>query len=163
MPKAAGHCFRRTVYQLDTEVFAPDWRDDYSCGGGLHISPRPVQARSYNPDATRFLEVVVPLADLLSYLDTEVGFITTMVDRITPRASDAVRQAVLDERGVDDLAAVATEPFSEWVMAGEFRGPHPNWESAGAVITGLELQLNSAEAPPDTTKPRRGGACVWVP
>ncbi len=73
--------------------------------------------------------------DLLSYLDTEVGFITTMVDRITPRASDAVRQAVLDERGVDDLAAVATEPFSEWVMAGEFRGPHPNWESAGAVIT----------------------------
>ncbi len=73
--------------------------------------------------------------DLLSYLDTEVGFITTMVDRITPRASDAVRQAVLDERGVDDLAAVATEPFSEWVMAGEFRGPHPDWESAGAVIT----------------------------
>ena len=61
---AAGHCFRRTVYQLDTEVFAPDWRDDHSCGGGLHISPRPVQARSYNPDATRFLEVVVPLADL---------------------------------------------------------------------------------------------------
>ena len=61
---AAGHCFRRTVYQLDTEVFAPDWRDDHSCGGGLHISPRPVQARSYDPDATRFLEVVVPLADL---------------------------------------------------------------------------------------------------
>ena len=70
--------------------------------------------------------------DLVGYLDNEVGFITTMVDRITPRASDAVRQAVLDERGVDDPAALATEPFSEWVLAGDFKGPRPAWDSAGA-------------------------------
>lgn len=92
------------------------------------------------PDNGTLLSVVLndlaisAAPDLLDYLDTEVGFITTMVDRITPRTSDAVRQAVLDERGVDDLAAVATEPFSDWVLAGEFRGPHPNWESAGAVL-----------------------------
>ncbi len=77
---------------------------------------------------------VVAAPDLLGYLDNEVGFITTMVDRVVPRASDAVRQAVLDERGIDDLAAVATEPFSDWVLAGQFRGPRPAWESAGAVI-----------------------------
>ncbi|MFT4217033.1 MAG: mannitol dehydrogenase family protein [Micropruina sp.] len=72
--------------------------------------------------------------DLVGYLEHEVGFVTTIVDRITPRASDAVRQAVLDERGVDDQAALATEPFSEWVLAGEFRGPRPDWESAGAEV-----------------------------
>lgn len=70
--------------------------------------------------------------DLVDYLDDEVGFITTMVDRITPRPSDEIRQAVLDERGVDDPAALATEPFSEWVLAGDFKAPRPDWESAGA-------------------------------
>lgn len=69
-----------------------------------------------------------------AYLDDEVGFITTMVDRITPRATDATRQAVLDECGVDDPAALATEPFSEWVLAGTFTGPRPSWEEAGAVF-----------------------------
>ena len=70
--------------------------------------------------------------DLVGYLDTEVGFITTMVDRTTPRGTDATRQALLDERHIDDPAALATEPFSEWVLEGEFRGPRPAWESAGA-------------------------------
>ncbi len=70
--------------------------------------------------------------ELVDYLEQEVGYVTTLVDRITPRASDSVRQAVLDEQGVDDQAALATEPFSEWVLAGDFRGPRPAWESAGA-------------------------------
>ncbi len=72
--------------------------------------------------------------DLVDYLDDEVGFITTLVDRTTPRATDAVRQAVLDEQGVDDQAALATEPFSEWVLSGDFKGPRPAWESAGAEL-----------------------------
>ncbi|MFT4296647.1 MAG: mannitol dehydrogenase family protein [Micropruina sp.] len=70
--------------------------------------------------------------DLVGYLSSEVGFITTLVDRVTPRATDATLTAVRDERGVDDQAALATEPFSEWVLAGEFTGPRPDWEAAGA-------------------------------
>ena len=70
--------------------------------------------------------------ELSGYLDEHVGFITTMVDRITPRATDSTRQAVLDEEGVDDPAALATEPFSEWVLAGEFKGPRPAWDAVGA-------------------------------
>lgn len=90
------------------------------------------------PDNGTVLSVVLgdlarrAVPDLVGYLDDEVGFITTLVDRTTPRANDAVRQAVLDEQGVDDQAALATEPFSEWVLAGDFRGPRPAWESAGA-------------------------------
>lgn len=73
-------------------------------------------------------------ADLNDYLNGNVGFITTMVDRITPRPSEATREAVLDETGVDDRAALATEPFSEWVLQGDFAGPRPAWQSAGAVF-----------------------------
>lgn len=90
------------------------------------------------PDNGTMLSVVLgdfarrAAPDLIGYLESEVGFITTMVDRITPRATDAVRQAVQDEWAVDDQAALATEPFSEWVLEGAFKGPRPAWETAGA-------------------------------
>ncbi|MFT3862427.1 mannitol dehydrogenase family protein [Micropruina sp.] len=79
-----------------------------------------------------FADQAVP--DLSDYLTDQVGFITTMVDRITPRATDATRQAVLDQQGVDDPAAIATEPFSEWVLEGRFTSPHPDWAGAGATL-----------------------------
>ena len=90
------------------------------------------------PDNGAMLETVLrglakdAVPDLKDFLDGQVGFITTMVDRITPRATEATRQAVHDEQGVDDPAALATEPFSEWVLAGDFTSPHPDWQSAGA-------------------------------
>jgi len=70
--------------------------------------------------------------DLADFLGEQVGFITTMVDRITPRATESTRQAVQDELGIDDPAAIATEPFSEWVLAGDFKSPRPAWHAVGA-------------------------------
>lgn len=90
------------------------------------------------PDNGSMLEKVLrdlakrAVPDLTGYLDEQVGFVTTMVDRITPRATDSTRQAVQDEQGVDDPGALATEPFSEWVLAGHFAGDRPAWDSAGA-------------------------------
>ena len=63
---AAGHGHRPTTYPLGQEVTAPDWRDDNRCGGGLHASPHPHQARSYAPRATRMLKVTAPLEDIRS-------------------------------------------------------------------------------------------------
>lgn len=51
-------------YAPGTKPVAPDWRDDATCGGGLHFSPSPTQALYYNESATRFLEVGVRVADL---------------------------------------------------------------------------------------------------
>ncbi len=48
---------------------APDWRDDASCGGGLHFSPTPRQASEYLEDATRWVKVGVELATLRPILD----------------------------------------------------------------------------------------------
>jgi fructuronate reductase len=58
-----------------------------------------------------------------------------MVDRITPQPTDEDRAAVLAGTGTDDSSPVVTEPFSEWVIEGDFPGGRPAWESAGAVLT----------------------------
>lgn len=69
---------------------------------------------------------------LLEWMTSNVSFVTTMVDRITPRATDADRTTVLAETGVDDPGLVVTEPFTEWVLSGEFKAGRPAWEAGGA-------------------------------
>jgi fructuronate reductase len=72
---------------------------------------------------------------LTGWLAEHLSVASTMVDRITPEPTDADRRAVLAATGVDDRCPVATEPFSEWVLSGDFPGGRPAWETAGAVFT----------------------------
>ncbi len=74
-------------------------------------------------------------ADLAGYLDDQVAFIGSLADRVTSRGNETTRTTVLDQQHVDDRAALASERFSEWVLAGEFAGPRPDWGSAGAEFT----------------------------
>ena len=60
----AGHSYIPTGYVVGRDVTAADWRDNHDCGHGLHASPHPHQALSYSDNATRMLEVTVPLSDL---------------------------------------------------------------------------------------------------
>jgi fructuronate reductase len=60
------------------------------------------------------------------------SWVTTMVDRITPATEDADLVAVREATGTHDAAPVVTEPFSEWVIAGNFPAGRPRWEDAGA-------------------------------
>jgi fructuronate reductase len=69
---------------------------------------------------------------LLDWIDDNVSFVTTMVDRITPRTTDEDRAEVRRQTGVDDPETVPTEPFVEWVLAGGFPGGRPGWDAAGA-------------------------------
>ena len=69
---------------------------------------------------------------LLEWLDEHITFVSTMVDRITPRATEADRERVANETGIDDPALVVTEPFTEWVLSGQFVAGRPSWEAAGA-------------------------------
>lgn len=73
-------------------------------------------------------------SDLAAWIPENVSFVTTMVDRITPRTTDDDRAAVRDLTGFDDAAVVPTEPFSEWVLAGDFPGGRPAWDAAGARV-----------------------------
>ncbi|MGV9764608.1 mannitol dehydrogenase family protein [Micromonospora tulbaghiae] len=60
----------------------------------------------------------------------------TMVDRIVPASTDETRDAARRALGVTDLAAVAAEPWSQWVIEDDFPGGRPAWERSGAVLTG---------------------------
>jgi len=81
--------------------------------------------------------VVTELADLVDpqlgdWIRANVSFVTTMVDRITPATTPADVATVAAETGLDDRAPVITEPFTEWVLEGDFPAGRPRWESAGA-------------------------------
>lgn len=71
---------------------------------------------------------------LPGWVDEQVSFVTTMVDRITPRTTQSDRDEVAVATGLDDPETVPTEPFSEWVMAGAFPAGRPRWEAAGARV-----------------------------
>ena len=71
---------------------------------------------------------------LAAWIDEQVSFATCMVDRITPATTDDEVAAVERSEGYHDASPVPTEPFSEWVIAGEFPAGRPQWESAGATI-----------------------------
>jgi len=70
--------------------------------------------------------------DLGAWIAANVSFVTTMVDRITPATTQDDIAAVATLTGRADAGPVVTEPFSEWVLSGEFPGGRPAWEDAGA-------------------------------
>ncbi len=53
-------------------------------------------------------------ADLAAWIETEVAFPSSMVDRITPVTTDADRALVAERFGVDDAWPVVAEPFEQW-------------------------------------------------
>jgi fructuronate reductase len=58
---------------------------------------------------------------LLGWIEENVDFATSMVDRITPATSAEDRLLVARTQGYEDASPVPTEPFSEWVISGRFR------------------------------------------
>jgi fructuronate reductase len=84
--------------------------------------------------------VVRDLAELVDpgladWIAGSVAYVTTMVDRITPRTTPEDVQTVAEATGLHDSSPVGTEPFSEWVLSGPFPGGRPGWDAAGATIT----------------------------
>jgi fructuronate reductase len=73
-------------------------------------------------------------AGLAEWIDANVSFVSTSVDRITPRTTDADIAAVQAACGYRDNSPVVAEPFSNWVLSGDFPAGRPRWEDAGAVF-----------------------------
>jgi fructuronate reductase len=98
--------------------------------GGLAIVPND----NVPDNGAMVARVVGRLAALVDpalpgWIAAEVSFVTTMVDRITPRTTDEDRAEVRRLLGVDDPAVVPTEPFTEWVLAGDFPRGRPAWDA----------------------------------
>lgn len=77
-------------------------------------------------------EVVDPA--LGEWVMANVSFVGTSVDRITPRTTEAEIALAAGECGYADACAVVSEPFSDWVLSGDFPAGRPDWGSAGAVF-----------------------------
>lgn len=92
------------------------------------------------PENGRMLEkCVIQLAErkypeMLSWLKDNVAFPCTMVDRITPGTREDDIKRVKDEFDVDDLAAVHSESFMEWVIEDWKTTDIPDFSKAGALI-----------------------------
>ena len=67
----------------------------------------------------------------IEYLNS-LSYVTTSIDRITPKTTQADIDLVLQRTGFSDRSPVVTEPFRDWVLEGDFPLGRPKWESAGA-------------------------------
>lgn len=74
-------------------------------------------------------------AEMRRWIESNVTFPNSMVDRITPKTTEAHRELVARKFGVHDLSPVVCESFRQWVLEDEFASGRPAWELAGAQIT----------------------------
>lgn len=73
-------------------------------------------------------------AELAEWIEQNVSFPNSMVDRITPATTDADREYVRDAYGIDDGWPVVTEDFIQWVMEDDFVNGRPSYEDVGVQM-----------------------------
>jgi fructuronate reductase len=71
---------------------------------------------------------------MVAYIRDRVRFPSTMVDRITPASTPQTQADVERLIGRVDLAAVETEPFTQWIVEDDFVAGRPDWGAAGALF-----------------------------
>lgn len=69
--------------------------------------------------------------DFAYWVEDEVRFPSTMVDRIVPATTAADRASVAAALGMEDAAPIMTEPFCQWVVEDSFTLGRPAWERSG--------------------------------
>ena len=72
--------------------------------------------------------------ELGEWVQAEVGFPNSMVDRITPVTTEQDRTSVAERYDVEDRWPVVCEPFTQWVLEDAFGDGRPPWEDAGVQV-----------------------------
>ncbi|MGA3362087.1 MAG: mannitol dehydrogenase family protein [Solirubrobacteraceae bacterium] len=72
--------------------------------------------------------------ELGDWIEREVHFPNSMVDRITPVTTDADREQLRDRFGIEDRWPVVCEPFVQWVLEDSFSCGRPSYERAGVQV-----------------------------
>ena len=71
---------------------------------------------------------------LADWIAARGAFPASMVDRITPRTTDADRARLAATAGIVDAWPVVTEPYIQWVIEDRFADGRPPWEAAGVQV-----------------------------
>ena len=72
--------------------------------------------------------------ELGGWVEREVRFPNSMVDRITPVTTDDDRAELSERFGIDDRWPVVCEPFTQWVLEEAFSLGRPPYEEAGVQV-----------------------------
>ncbi|MDO4919370.1 mannitol dehydrogenase family protein [Kocuria sp.] len=72
--------------------------------------------------------------ELADWIEANVPFPNSMVDRITPVTTDADRQLVTERFGVADQWPVVAEPFAQWALEDSFVSGRPEFEDVGVQV-----------------------------
>jgi len=71
---------------------------------------------------------------LPTWIERYGAFPCSMVDRITPATTNALRSEVANALGATDSVCVETEQFSQWVIEDTFSCGRPRWEDVGVML-----------------------------
>lgn len=71
---------------------------------------------------------------LAQWIEQTTAFPSSMVDRITPATTARTLEDAARLSGYRDMAAVETEPFSQWIIEDGFAAGRPAWDKAGALF-----------------------------
>jgi mannitol 2-dehydrogenase len=72
--------------------------------------------------------------DFGDWIEHEVAFPNSMVDRITPVTADEDRKLLAERFGIIDAWPVVCEPFTQWVLQDRFGDSRPPLEDAGVQL-----------------------------
>jgi mannitol 2-dehydrogenase len=72
--------------------------------------------------------------ELGDWIEAEVPFPNSMVDRITPATTDEDRAEIRERFGIDDRWPVVCEPFIQWVLEDAFALGRPPYEDVGVQL-----------------------------
>ena len=122
----------RTVFGLITEALRRRWRrglapftvmscDNLQGNGDLSRKVFIASARLRDPE-------------LGDWVEREVRFPNSMVDRITPVTTDADRAEVAERFGIEDRWPVLCEPYTQWVLQDAFTTGRPPYAEAGVQL-----------------------------
>ena len=89
----------------------------------------PTNGKAAAAMVVRFAELRDP--DLARWIEAEVAFPSSMVDRITPATTPEERDEIARTFGVDDRWPVICEPFSQWVVEDRFCNGRPPLDRVG--------------------------------
>ncbi|QXQ10554.1 mannitol dehydrogenase family protein [Paeniglutamicibacter sp. Y32M11] len=73
-------------------------------------------------------------AEFGAWVEANVPFPNSMVDRITPVTTDADRADVAQRYDIDDAWPVVCEDFTQWVLEDTFASGRPPYEEAGVQL-----------------------------
>ncbi len=72
--------------------------------------------------------------ELGDWIGQEVAFPNSMVDRITPVTTDADRELLAEQYGIEDGWPVVCEPFTQWALEDSFPLGRPAFEDVGVQV-----------------------------